>query len=123
MPSRSYEIGLADGHTNAYRHLRSIVFSTTMTESPDSSVELVPTDPLTRVRELKEEGGNGIWLCGGGHLAATLRPDIDGIVLKLHPVVAGAGVRLFDGGFDPQEYALTDHVVYENGVMTLTYAR
>lgn len=119
----SYEIGLADGHTNTYRHLRSIVFSTTMTQSPDPTVELVRTDPLQMVRELKQESGAGIWLCGGGRLAATLRPEIDEIVLKLHPIIAGDGVRLFDGGFEPQEYGLTDHVVYDNGVMTLTYAR
>src|SRR5690625_5452252 len=77
----SYEIGLTAGHTNAYRHLRSIVFSTTMTQSPDPSVEL-RTDPLQTVRELKQETGAGIWLCGGGRLAATLRPEIDEIVLK-----------------------------------------
>lgn len=118
----SYEIGLTAGHTNTYRHLRSIVFSTTMTQSPDPSVEL-RTDPLQTVRELKQETGAGIWLCGGGRLAATLRPEIDEIVLKLHPIVAGDGVRLFDGHFAPQQYELTDHVVYDNGVMTLTYAR
>lgn len=119
----SYEIGLTDGITNAYRHLRSIVFSTTMTESPDPTVELVRADPLATVRELKQEPGAGIWLCGGGRLAAALRPEIDEIVLKLHPIVAGDGVRLFDGEFDPQQYDLIDHVVYDNGVMTLTYAR
>ena len=119
----SYEVGLADGITNAYRHLRSIVFSTTMADSPDPTVELIRTDPLQAVRELKQARGAGIWLCGGGRLAAALRPEIDEIVLKLHPIVAGDGVRLFDGVFDPQEYALTDHVVYANGVMTLTYSR
>lgn len=119
----SYEIGLREGNTNAYRHLRSIVFSTTMTESPDPTVELVRTDPVARVRELKQEPGAGIWLCGGGKIAATLRPEIDELVLKLHPIVAGAGVRLFDGEFAPEQWALTDHRIWDNGVMMLTYGR
>lgn len=119
----SYEVGLRDGITNAYRHLRSLVFSTTMTESRDPTVELVRTDPIAKVRELKQESGDGIWLCGGGRIAAVLRPEIDELVLKLHPVVAGAGVRLFDGEFAPDLWALTDQRAWENGVMMLTYAR
>ncbi|TLW91660.1 dihydrofolate reductase [Saccharomonospora piscinae] len=118
----SYEIGLREGITNAYRHLRSIVFSTTMTDSPDSTVELVRTDPLTRVRELKREEGAGIWLCGGGTIAAALRDEIDELVVKLHPVVAGDGIPLFHGGgFAPQRYELADSAAYGSGVVVLTY--
>src|SRR5690625_4457493 len=71
----SYEIGLTAGHTNAYRHLRSIVFSTTMTQSPDPSVEL-RTDPLQTVRELKQETGRSeehtSELQSRGHLVCRL---------------------------------------------------
>lgn len=30
--------------------------------------------------------GKDIWLCGGGKLAGALRPEIDVLVVKLHPV-------------------------------------
>lgn len=119
----SYEIGLREGITNAYRHLRSIVFSRTMTAGPDPTVELVDTDPVAKVRELKREDGMGIWLCGGGTLAAALRPEIDELIIKLHPVVAGAGIPLFGGEFSPERYELADTQVFGSGVVHLTYVK
>lgn len=118
----SWEIGMAAGITNAYQHLRSIVFSRTMTDSPDPTVELA-TDPVSTVRELKRQPGAGIWLCGGGRLATALRAEIDELVIKLHPVVAGAGIRVFDGQFDPTRYDLTDARPFSSGVVHLTYTR
>ena len=91
----SYEIGLAGGVANAYQHLRHLVFSTTMTTVDDPAIELVNTDPVARVRELKAEDGLDIWLCGGGTLAGTLREEIDELHLKVYPVVLGKGVPLF----------------------------
>ncbi len=118
----SYEIGLRHGVTNAYRHLRHLVFSTTMTESPDPTVELVRTDPVAKVRELKQEDGMDIWLCGGGRLAATLREEIDRLIIKLQPIVAGDGIPLFHGAnFHPERYDLTDVRHYRSGVAVLTY--
>lgn len=118
----SWEIGLATGITNAYQHLRSIVFSRTWPESPDPSVEFA-TDPVSTVRELKRQPGAGIWLCGGSRLATDLRGEIDELVIKLHPVVAGAGIRLFDGQFDPTRYDLTESRPFRSGVVHLTYTR
>lgn len=48
---------------NPYAHLRQYVFSRTLAKS--TSVEVVASDPLSKVRELKQEPGKGIWLCGG----------------------------------------------------------
>ncbi|SFS41800.1 dihydrofolate reductase family protein [Saccharopolyspora flava] len=119
----SWDIGMRAGITNAYRHLRSIVFSRSITESPDPTVEFVATDPLERVRELKREPGAGIWLCGGGRLAAALRPEIDELIIKLHPVSTGAGIPLFDGEFSPEEYDLAGVKPFASGVVHLTYRR
>ncbi|WP_158880975.1 dihydrofolate reductase family protein [Amycolatopsis anabasis] len=119
----SYEMGLREGVTNAYPHLRHYVFSRSMTASPDPGVELVSTDPLAKVRELKREDGMRIWLCGGAKLANALRPEIDELVVKLHPVVAGAGIPLFDGEFRPERFTLAEHQVFDSGVVHLTYVR
>jgi len=119
----SWEIGRRCGLTNAYRHLRSIVFSRSITETPDSTVEFVSSDPLEKVRELKREQGAGIWLCGGGKLAAVLRPEIDELIVKLHPVVAGAGIPMFDGEFSPSQFELADAKPFNSGVVHLTYRR
>jgi dihydrofolate reductase len=118
----SWDIGARDGMTNAYQHLRSIVFSRTITESPDPTVEFA-TDPISRVRELKRESGAGIWLCGGGKLAAELREEIDELIVKLHPIVAGDGIPLFGGDFSPAQYDLANVRQFTSGVVHLTYQR
>ena len=92
---RTYEIGLAAGVTNAYPHLRNVVFSRTLAGSPDPSVEVVAGDPVARVRALKDEPGAGLWLVGGGSLAGALYDEIDELVLKVAPITIGAGVSLF----------------------------
>ncbi|MFF7446680.1 MULTISPECIES: dihydrofolate reductase family protein [unclassified Streptomyces] len=122
---KTYEIGLDAGLTNAYPHLRHLVFSTTMTESPDPAVELVASDPVAKVRELKQESGKDLWLIGGGELAGALYAEIDQLILKLGPLTIGTGIPLFGrrGAFDPQTWNLTDHTVLESGAAFLTYTR
>lgn len=124
----SYQVGLDQGVPNAYPHLRHLVFSTTLGSAADPAIEIVSGDALGRVRELKaEESELDIWLCGGGSLAATLRPEIDQIHLKLHPVVLGRGVPLF-GSSDEDEtvidrFRLTSAQTFDSGVALLVYAR
>jgi dihydrofolate reductase len=120
---QSYELGLAAGSTDAYPHLRHLVFSTTMTESPDERVELVTSDALARVRELKGEPGLDIWLVGGGTLAHALLAEIDRLVLKVNPAVIGAGIPLFSGPFAPTTFRLVSEQQLDGGVRVVTYDR
>lgn len=121
MGRRTYEAGLKEGITSPYPHLRQILFSTSMREPPDPRVELVSGDAAGFVRGLKSEEGKGIWLCGGGALAAALAGEIDELILKLNPVLLGGGVPLFRGGMTAQPLELTGSKAYSNGVMLLTY--
>ncbi|MFI5530548.1 dihydrofolate reductase family protein [Kitasatospora sp. NPDC051853] len=123
--TNTYRIGLDAGVTNAYPHLRHLVFSRSLTELPDPSVELVATDPVARVRELKQEDGRDIWLCGGGELAGTLYAEIDRLVLKLSPLSTGSGIPLFGRSvaFEPRGWQLTDQTALKSGVLFLTYDR
>ncbi|MFI1953986.1 dihydrofolate reductase family protein [Streptomyces xinghaiensis] len=125
---RTYEIGLKADITDAYPHLRHLVVTRTLSESPDPAVELVPGDPVAKVRELKrEDGGNGkdIWLIGGGELAGALYGEIDELIIKLSPLTVGNGIPLFSprAAFDPRRWDLTDHTVLGSGAAFLTYAR
>lgn len=122
---RTYEIGLRAGVTNAYPHLRHLVFSRTLKESPDPTVELVATDPVAKVRELKAEEGKDIWLLGGSELAGVLYPEIDQLLIKLSPLTIGNGIPLFsrDTTFDPRSWELTEHTVLKSGAAFLTYTR
>ncbi|PRZ42452.1 dihydrofolate reductase [Antricoccus suffuscus] len=89
----SYETGLAAGLDDAYPHLRHLVFSTTLSTVAGANIELVTGDALDRVRDLKAEEGNDIWLVGGGKLAHSLLPEIDRLVIKQNPAVIGSGTQ------------------------------
>lgn len=120
---RSYEIGLKAGITDAFPHLRHLVFSRTLTESPDPAVELVADDPVGKVRELKRENGKDIWLIGGAELAGALYPEIDRLVLKMAPLTIGTGIPLFSRNavFDPRGWELAERKVFDSGAAFLTY--
>jgi len=121
MGRHTYEVGLALGVTSPYPHLRQYVVSGTMAASPSPDVQLVTTDPVDLVRDLKREGGLDIWLCGGARLAGALHGEIDELIVKVNPVVLGAGIGLFAGVRGPVTLALTDHRTFAGGVAIHRY--
>jgi dihydrofolate reductase len=123
MGRRTYDPALQVGITSPYAHLRQIVFSRSLGASPDPAVEVVSDDPITRVRELKGGEGLGIYLAGGGQLAGELLPEIDRLVVKKYPVVAGSGLQAFATGFAPTQFTLEDARTFSNGCAVLTYRR
>jgi dihydrofolate reductase len=123
MGRATYEIGVKQGVTSPYSHLEQFVFSTTLAKSPDQAVRLVSNDAAAFVRALKSRDGRDIWLCGGGELAASLASEIDELVLKLNPVVIGAGIKLFGRAVPPMKLALIERKIYDNGYLRLHYAR
>ncbi|MGC4791302.1 dihydrofolate reductase family protein [Micromonospora sp. DT178] len=123
MGRASYEPGLRMGVTSPYAHLKQYVFSRTLPPAAEPEVEIVSTDPVEFVRELKRRPGRDIWLCGGGQLAGQLLPDVDELVVKLNPCVIGSGVPLVARGFDPRRFDLVDTRPFDSGVVILHYAR
>ncbi|TDD27630.1 dihydrofolate reductase [Actinomadura sp. KC06] len=109
--------------TSPYAHVRQYVVSTTLDEIADPSVELV-RDPVGIVRELKAEDGEmDVWLCGGGKLAAALLPEIDELIVKSYPVVAGTGVPVFSGEFRPTLFTPTQRESFGNGAQVTWFTR
>lgn len=109
------------GLPSPYRHLRQYVVSSRLTSTPPD-VEVV-SDPLPKVRALKSEEGLGIWLCGGGRLAATLLPEIDELVLKIHPIVLGKGIPLFAGDVPTTRFTKASTRTFDTGVVFTTYTK
>jgi dihydrofolate reductase len=119
----TYEVGLKMGITSPYGQLRQYVVSTGIEESPDPAVEMISTDVVGRIRELKAEDGKDIYLIGGARLAGTLLPEIDKLVIKLYPVVAGSGIPLFTTGFSPTHFELAGTRTLRSGTVILTYTK
>jgi dihydrofolate reductase len=123
MGRRTYQVGLDLGVTSPYPHLQQHVFSRTLTSSPDPAVSVVGGDPLSYVRQLKSAPGRDIWLCGGGQLASAIHAEIDEVILKVNPVLIGAGVPLFAGPVEATRLALLHTRQYANGFVVLHYTR
>jgi dihydrofolate reductase len=121
MGRATYEPALAVGITSPYAPLRQLVVSRTLDDAPDPEVEIVRDDPVAAVRALKAAPGRDVLLVGGGHLAGALLDEVDELVVKLYPVVAGSGVPLFAAPFTPTALTLTATRVLERGTVVLTY--
>lgn len=121
MGRRTYEPALSLGIEDPYAPLRTFVFSRSLPPRVNGALQITPDDPLSTVRALKRESEARIWLCGGASLASQLAAEIDEVIVKLNPRLAGAGVRLLDGKFNPQNLALRTHRVFNSGVLFLSY--
>ncbi len=124
MGRKTYEVGLKDGVTSPYSHLRQYLFSRSIPESPDANVELVSDQAIEVVQQLKAEDGKDIWLCGGANLASTLFANqlIDQLILKVNPFLMGAGIPLFADVIPQTALDLTNSKIYANGVLLLYYS-
>lgn len=123
MGRKTYEYGLNLGVTNPYPTMKQYVFSRTMETSPDENVLLVSENIIEFIKELKNENGKDIYLCGGGELATTLFAAnlIDELILKLNPVLFGSGIPLFSAGINQTNLELINNKIYNNGVVLLHY--
>ncbi|WNG44466.1 dihydrofolate reductase [Archangium minus] len=123
MGRRTYDPALKLGITSPYAHLRQYVFSRTL-EPQDPTVTIVKGDVVETVRALKrEESALDIYLAGGGELAGQLLDEIDRLVVKLYPVVAGAGRTAFGSRFSPTNFNLDNVKTFSGGNAVLYYSR
>ena len=123
MGRKTYDVGFKAGVTNPYPHLQQYLFSKSLKVSPDEQVTLVLEDAVQFVEQLKQLPGKGIWLCGGANLASSLFAAglIDRLILKVNPFLMGEGIPLFADAIPQTALTLTDHKIYENGVVILHY--
>ncbi|HEX2132775.1 MAG TPA: dihydrofolate reductase family protein [Actinophytocola sp.] len=102
------------------------VASTTLTEPlPWRNSTLLTGDVPRAVTALRDRPGKDVVVLGSGALLRTLiRHDlVDEYVLLIHPLLLGAGLRLFDDGVPPAGLRLVDSVTTGTGVVLATYRR
>ncbi|WP_282777763.1 MULTISPECIES: dihydrofolate reductase family protein [unclassified Nocardia] len=123
MGRGTYDPAYLHGITSPYAHLKQYVVSTTLGSVDDPNVTVVDGDPVALVRRLKKEEGKNIWLCGGGKLAGQLLDEIDELVIKSYPVIAGAGISAFTGNFTPTRFRPTRRQDFDNGAQVTWFNR
>jgi dihydrofolate reductase len=107
-----------------YQDKTNYVFSSTpIADTPH--VKWGGPDAVSFVRDLKNRGREGIWLVGGAGLNSQLNDAglIDRMIVSVMPIVLGAGIPLFRGASGPRVWQFDGSVVFETGVVQLTYER
>ncbi|MBF6173307.1 dihydrofolate reductase family protein [Nocardia blacklockiae] len=123
MGRGTYEPAMSIGVASPYAHLKQYVVSSTLDPVDDPNVEVVAGDPVELVRRLKGEAGQDIWLCGGGRLAGVLVDEIDELIIKSYPVLAGAGISALAGDFRPALFRPTQRREFGNGAQITWFTR
>jgi dihydrofolate reductase len=113
----AFQYGLKAGEP-AYEGLKHIIVSTRMSFESNACVYLLSENISEYFRNLKEEAGKDIWLCGGGKLASFLLSEnlIDELVLKVNPFIMGKGIKLFESYQGNQKLKCISSKGYDNSV-------
>lgn len=121
---KSYELVLSmeSEAPPGFPKLKEYVFSNSLARVREGAV-LVKDDIESQVEQIKNEKGKDIWLFGGAELISSLinLQLVDEIILAVHPVILGAGKALFKDINERTWLTLTDHTIYPDGLVFLTY--
>ena len=87
-------------------------------------IRFVNMDPVYLIKELKEESGKDIWICGGANLVQQLVNEnlIDSYYITVIPTLLGTGIRLFENAKQEIQLRLLNTQSY-NGMTDLIYTR
>ncbi len=125
MGRRTYEVALKQnqGQSNPYPEIKSYVFSRTLTDTTDKTVEIVREDPAAFVKKLKNEDGKDICLMGGGLFAKSLLEAdlVDEIGFNIHPVLLGSGIPVFHEMSHQIDLELIECKTFKNGCVLVRY--
>ena len=127
MGWNTFAVALDEGIDSPYPHLRQIVFSRRdRAGRAGDDVEVCADSPVDVVDALRAGAGTrDIWLCGGGNLAGELFGSIDRLLLKINPIVLGAGISLIGGDHViSSTFELAEPpVAFDSGVILADYRR
>jgi dihydrofolate reductase len=122
---KSYEMMMKsfeeNSTNNPFQSKRSYVFSNTKKTMVDA--EVISTDFVESVNQLKNNEGKDIWLFGGAVLTGSLLKAqlVDELWLSVHPILLGSGKLLFSGVNERIKLKLLDSKSYSSGLVSLNY--
>ena len=124
MGRKTFLATLQQGGSGAMPGLDVVVFSRTLRQADYPDVSIVDSDPVERVRSLKETPGKDIWLYGGGELFRTLLEAglVDTVEPAVIPVLLGDGIPMLPSPAPRVTLSLSRHHLYpKSGIMLLEY--
>ena len=112
-----------DPVASVLNRFRKVVVSSSLQDPAWANTTVLDGDLVDTVRAMKEEPGENIFVNGSISVVRALLQArlVDEIYLLVHPIVVGAGERLFsaDGPWIPLELASSE--VLSTGVLSTTY--
>ena len=128
---RSYELfravftgPSAPPHAEMMTSTPKVVVSATLDNPGWGPTTVIRRDVATELTKLKQEPGGNISVGASGTLVRFLLAEglLDELQLLVHPVVAGAGTHLFEGGSHHVPLSLLESRRHGNGMVALRYA-
>lgn len=127
MGRKTWEVaaasGAGGGGNGGTPQMHTYVFSRTLKQITAPGVDLVSSDAVPFVRDLKHGEGQGICVMGGGEFARSLFEGgvIDEVGLNIHPVLLGAGVPMFRDAARRVTLELLENRTIDGGCVLVTY--
>lgn len=125
MGRKTYEVALKLGGIDSGSGMTHYIFSRSQPPGERDGVIFTRETPKTLIARLRRQKGKNIWLMGGGELTlAFLKADlVDEMELGIVPVLLGAGIPAFPGGFPQRNFALVESNSYSRGLVVMKYRR
>jgi dihydrofolate reductase len=118
-PTQGSDVPMADFLNNSPKH----IVSSTLDTLEWANSTLVTGDLAEEIAKLKEQPGRNIQIPGSPTLVRSLLRDglLDELSLAVHPIVVGAGMRLFDETSGQMRLELVESTTLGSGVLSVTY--
>lgn len=111
-------------YTSVINSTRKYVASTSLSGPLEwNNSTLLEGDAVDAVARLRQEPGKDLVILGSGALIQSLMRSnlIDRFVLLIHPLVLGAGIRMFPEDSPFTEFRLVDTATTSKGIVVATY--
>ena len=121
MGGKSFRLLL--GYGQPYPELTNYVITRTETDNLYPNVVFIRDNVILFVEELKRQKGKNVWLFGGADITQLLmeRDLVDVLMLAVHPIVLGEGIKLFGKYDSRKQFELVDSIRYPSGLVQLIY--
>jgi dihydrofolate reductase len=121
MGRKSFEEAQKYKGVSPWKGIKIYVVSNTMKSSDET--EVISSDVISKIKNIKNEKGKDIWLFGGAELTKSLINEnlVDELWLSIHPVILGGGKPLFQNIKERKNLKLKEHKIYSTGLVSLVY--